>query len=94
MDLIRARCPPVAVAAALRGTGQDGDDDAPFSRVRRLARTAATASLGCLFGVLALRSGRPTGVTLCLITAAFVAGLISVYGASRRRRACISSSAR
>ncbi|USQ85590.1 hypothetical protein NFX46_18520 [Streptomyces phaeoluteigriseus] len=33
-----------------------------------------------MFGVLALRSGQPTGVTLCLITAAFVAGLISVYG--------------
>lgn len=69
----------VAAVGALWGTGQDGGD-ALFSRLPRLAWTAVAASLGCLFGELALRSGRPAAVAVCLVAAGFAAGLVSPYG--------------
>lgn len=69
----------VAAVGALWGTGQDGGD-VYSSRIRRLAWTAITAALGYLFGELALRSDRPAAVTLCLVAAGFIAGLISLHG--------------
>ncbi|MEU5085338.1 FUSC family protein [Streptomyces sp. NPDC021356] len=75
------RITPAVIAGigALWGVSQDGDD--PYRlRVRRLACTGLPAALGLLAGELALRSGRPGAVTVCLVAAALLAGSVSLRG--------------
>ncbi|WP_037855152.1 FUSC family protein [Streptomyces sp. NRRL S-340] len=69
----------LAGIGALWGVSQDGAD--PYRlRVRRLACTGAAAALGLLAGELALRSGRPGAVTVCLAAVALLAGSVSLRG--------------
>ncbi|MEW2294217.1 FUSC family protein [Streptomyces sp. NPDC006743] len=69
----------LAAIGALWGVSQDGED--PYRlRVRRLACTGAAAALGLLAGELALRSGRPGAVTVCLVAVALLAGAVSLRG--------------
>ncbi|GHA07444.1 FUSC family protein [Streptomyces echinoruber] len=69
----------VAAIGALWGISQDGTD--PYRlRVRRLACMGAASAVGLLAGELALRSGRPGAITLCLAVAAAVAGAIGLRG--------------
>lgn len=69
----------IAAVGALWGVGQDGAD--PYwSRVRRLSWMGLAAAMGLIAGELALRSGQSTVVTVCLVAAAFAAGLIGLRG--------------
>lgn len=69
----------VAGIGALWGVGQDGFD--PYHhRVRRLGGMGLCAAAGLLAGELALRSGHPAAVTVCLVAAALVAGAVGLRG--------------
>ncbi|MER6983939.1 FUSC family protein, partial [Streptomyces carpinensis] len=69
----------IAGIGALWGVSHDGPD--PYRlRVRRLACTGASAAVGLLAGELALRSGRPAAVTVCLVATALLAGAVSLRG--------------
>ncbi|GAA2424211.1 FUSC family protein [Streptomyces glaucus] len=69
----------IAGIGALWGVSQDGPD--PYRlRVRRLGCMGLWAALGLLAGELALRSGHPAAVTVCLVAVALLAGAISLRG--------------
>ncbi|GLY31009.1 FUSC family protein [Kineosporia sp. NBRC 101731] len=69
----------IAAVGALWGVGQDGGD--PYwSRTRRLAWLGGFAALGLLAGELALRTGHGPVVTVALVAAGFVSGLVSPFG--------------
>ncbi|GAA3600670.1 FUSC family protein [Kineosporia mesophila] len=69
----------IAAVGALWGVGQDGGD--PYwARTRRLAWLAGFAALGLLAGEVALRTGVEAVVTVTLVAAGFVSGLVSPYG--------------
>ncbi|CAL9334825.1 hypothetical protein SUDANB6_00145 [Streptomyces sp. enrichment culture] len=69
----------IAGIGALWGVSQDGPDPYPL-RVRRLGCMGLWAALGLLAGELALRSGHPAAVTVCLVAVALLAGAISLRG--------------
>ncbi|GGY14325.1 FUSC family protein [Streptomyces anandii] len=69
----------IAGIGALWGVSQDGSD--PYRlRVRRLGSMGLAAALGLLAGELALRTGDPAAVTVCLVVAALAAGAVSLRG--------------
>ncbi|MFK4150059.1 FUSC family protein [Streptomyces sp. NPDC004065] len=69
----------IAGIGALWGVGQDGPD--PYRlRVRRLGCMGLAAATGLLAGELALRSGHPAAVTVCLVVAAALAGAVGLRG--------------
>ncbi|WP_075018402.1 FUSC family protein [Actinacidiphila rubida] len=69
----------IAAVGALWGVSQDGADAYP-ARARRIIGMGLAATAGILAGEAALRGGQPGAVTLCLVVAAFTAGLISLRG--------------
>ncbi|MEU7057019.1 FUSC family protein [Streptomyces sp. NPDC046197] len=69
----------IAAIGALWGVSQDGSD--PYRlRLRRMVCMGLAAAVGLLAGELALRSGQPAAVTVCLVAAALVAGSVSLRG--------------
>lgn len=75
----------IAGIGALWGVSQDGPDPYPL-RARRLGCMGLWAALGLLAGELALRSGHPAAVTVCLVVVALLAGAVSL----RSRLASVS----
>ncbi|MDF3299093.1 FUSC family protein [Streptomyces tropicalis] len=69
----------LAAIGALWGVSQDGAD--PYrTRLRRLGALGLSSAVGLLAGELALRSGQPAALTVCLVLAALVSGAVSLRG--------------